>query len=303
MRFRYRLAAVAGCVLLMSGGIAARHAQAGETLDRIERTGKIVLGSRDASIPFSYSTGHGRPIGYTMDICLKLVDAIKKHVKRADLEIAFLPVTPSTRFTSIVEGKSDLDCGPNTNTLERRQRVAFTIPNFIATSRMLVRANTGIRNWSDLRGKTIVTTEGTTNARSIVERNNVRTLNIRLIEAGDDGQSFRQVETGLADAFAMDDVLLFGLRAASKKPDAYAVVGDPLTVEPYAIMFSKKDAELKRIVDGEMARLILSGEINALYAKWFNSPIPPDGINLNMPMNPLLRSSFQFPSDKVGDDW
>ncbi|HYD58814.1 MAG TPA: amino acid ABC transporter substrate-binding protein [Noviherbaspirillum sp.] len=289
--------------MLLSIGAVGRHATAGESLERITRTGRIVLGARDGSLPFSYVAGHGKPVGYTMDICTKLVEAIRKHVNRPELQVTYLQVTPSTRFTSIVEGKSDLDCGPNTNTFERRQRVAFTIPNFIATSRMLVHANAGIRNWSDLRGKLVVTTAGTTNARSIMERNSTRALKIRLTEASDDHQSFRQVEERKADAFAMDDVLLFALRAASGRPETYAIVGDPLTVEPYAIMFSKQDAELKKVVDGEMARIILSGEINTLYAKWFNSPIPPDGINLNMPIGSLLRSSFQFPSDKVGDDW
>ena len=303
MGVRDRLSAVAGIALLLSLGAVCQDATAGETLERIARTGRIVLGTRDGSLPFSYVTGHGKPVGYTMDICTKLVEAIRKHISRPDLSVAYLPVTPSTRFTSIMEGKSDLDCGPNTNTFERRQRVAFTIPNFIATSRMLVHANAGIRNWSDLRGKVVVTTAGTTNAKSIEERNNVRALKITLTEASNDHQSFKQVKERKADAFAMDDVLLFALKAASGRPETYAIVGDPLTVEPYAIMFSKQDAELKKVIDGEMARIILSGEINVLYAKWFNSPIPPDGINLNMPMGSLLRSSFQFPSDKVGDNW
>lgn len=274
---------------------------AGETLDRIERSGKIVLTNRDGSVPFSYLDASGKPIGYTVDICLKLVDAIGAHLKHSDLKVKFIQVTPSSRFSAIAEGKADLECGPTTNNAERRKIAAFTIANFIASAKMVVKANSGIRNWSDLRDKTVVTTKATTNAQSISERNNVRALNIKLIEAGDDRESFQQVVDGKADVFAMDDVLLYGLKANLPHPDDYAVVGSPLTVEPYAIMFSRQDPELKKIVDAEMARIIQSGEIYGLYQKWFNAPIPPTGINLNMPMNRLLRASFQFPSDKVAD--
>ncbi|KRB72974.1 amino acid ABC transporter substrate-binding protein [Noviherbaspirillum sp. Root189] len=279
----------------------AIDASAGETLGRIERSGKVVLGVRTDSVPFSYTDASGKPIGYSMDLCTKLVEAIKAKVKQPDLKTEFLIVTPSSRFSAIVDGKADLDCGPTTNTAERRKLVSFTIPHFVATARMIVRTDSGIKNWSDLRDKTIVTTKGTTNATSIMERNNARALNLKLVEADSDSEAFQKLEKRLADAFAMDDVLLYGLKANSATPQSYDVVGDALTVEPYAIMFSKSDRELQLLVDKEMASIISSGDIYGLYEKWFTKPIPPRNVNLTMPMHPLLRSSFRFPSIGVGD--
>lgn len=280
---------------------AIQFAQAGEVLDRIEKSGKVVIANREASVPFSFLDGDKKPVGYAVDICLKIVDALKTRLKRPDLKVNFLQVTSASRIPAIVEGKADLECGSTTNNAERRKLVAFTIPHFIAGARVLVRAGSDIKNWSDLRNKTIVTTKGTTNAKSLMERNDVRNLNIKLIEAEDHGQSFAMVESGKADAFAMDDVLLFGLRANAKNPSDFAVVGDLLTIEPYAIMFSKNDPEFKKFVDLELARLIDGGDIHKLYDKWFMRPIPPKNVRLDMRMGLLLRQSLRFPSDKVAD--
>ena len=287
-----------GSALALS--VALAPACAGETLDRIARTGKVVIANREASIPFSYVVD-GRPVGYSIDICREIVDGIKAALKRPDLEIAFFQVTSGTRISAIREGKADLECGSTTNNAERRKLVSFTIPHFIAGSRMLVRSGSGIRNWVDLRGKTIVTTKGTTNARTIMERNDVRSLNIALIEAEDHSRSFEMVRNRSADAFAMDDVLLFGLRAAAARPSDFEIVGDLLSVEPYAVMFSKTDHALKAVVDREMARLVESGAIRRLYEKWFMHPIPPGNVKLGMPMGSLLRDSLRYPSDKVAD--
>lgn len=287
--------------LLLMTTVCISSTQAGETLERISRSGRVVLATRDASIPFSYKGSDGKPIGYTVDICYRLVDAIRLQLKRPDLRIDYMQVTPASRFKAITEGQADLECGPTTNTAERRALVGFTIANFIASARMLVKKDSGIRNWTDLRNKTIVTTAATTNAKSIAERNDVSALRISLLEAKDDLDSFHQLETGKADAFAMDDVLLYGLKAVSAHPADYQVVASPLTVEPYAIMFSKNDAELKKLVDAEMASLIYKGELERLYKKWFRQAIPPSGVNLDMPMPALLRNSFQFPTDKVAD--
>lgn len=286
--------------LLASSVIGANGAGAGETLDRIARTGQVVLTARN-SVPFSYLNVNGAQIGYTVDICMKIVDAIRAQLKQPSLSVKFVQVTPSSRFQMIMDGKADLECGPSTNNAERRKLVSFTVGNFIATGKMIVKTNSGIRNWPDLHDKVIVTTAATTNAQSIAARNNVRALNITLIEAKEDPESFRNVQDGKADAFAMDDVLLYGLRANAPNPADYVIVGDPLTVEMYAISFSKKDSDLKKIVDVAMARMIDSKEIFKLYEKWFQSPIPPNGINLNMPMSPWLRSSFEFPSDGTSD--
>jgi len=282
--------------------IALVPACAGETLERIAKTGKVVIANREASIPFSYVVD-GRPIGYTIDICRGIVEGIKAALKRPDLRIEFLQVTSETRIPAIKEGKADLECGSTTNNAERRKQVGFTIPHFIAGSRMLVRTDSGIRNWVDLRGKTIVTTKGTTNAKTIMARNDVRSLNIKLIEAEDHSRSYEMVQNRSADAFAMDDVLLFGLRASAANPAEFAIVGDLLSVEPYSVMFSKTDFALKAVVDKEMSRLIESGEIARLYEKWFMQPISPKNVNLGMPMSRLLRDSLRYPSDKVADEF
>jgi ABC-type amino acid transport substrate-binding protein len=297
VKARILMHAVAALVASFSVSVAL----ADDTLSRIARLGTVTLAVRESAVPFSYMAGDGKPIGYTVDICMKFVDAIRHQLNRSDLKIAFVKVTPSTRFDVIRNGEADLECGPTTNTAERRKRVGFTIANFIATAKMIAKADSGIRDWSDIRNKTIVTTAGTTNASSIAERNNIRALNIRLVEANDDSQAFQQVVEGRADAFAMDDVLLYGLRASAKAPEQFVVVGSPLTVEPYAVMFAREDNKFKRLIDLEMARIINSGEIYGMYRKWFNSPIPPKGVVLNMPMNQLLRASFQYPSDMVGD--
>jgi glutamate/aspartate transport system substrate-binding protein len=273
--------------------------RAGEVLDRIQKNGFITIANRDASIPFSFLSIDKQPIGYAIDICIRVANAIKDQLKRPDLQVRFVEVTSSTRIPAIVDGKADLECGSTTNTTERRKYVSYSIPYFIAGARMLVKTSSGIKNWPDLRGRTVVTTKDTTNAQSIARRNDVRSLHITLIEARDHGESFKMVEQGKADAFAMDDVLLFGLRANSKIPADFAIVGDLLTVEPYAIMLSKNDPQFKKIVDSAMGRIINSGEIYTLYKKWFQRPIPPKNVNLDMPMGMLLRTSLRFPSDKV----
>lgn len=246
--------------------------------------------------------GNGKPVGYAIDICMKVVEAVKRELGLPQLEVKFLPVTPSTRIAAIAEGKADMECGSTTNTRERREQVAFGISYFIATAKMVVRANSGIRNWPDLRGMKIVTTKGTTNARTLEERGQVRALRLELLESRDHAEAFAMVESGQADAFAMDDVLLYGLVASAADPSAFRVVGDALSVEPYAIMMRKDDPAFKRLADIELARMMDDGEIFALYEKWFNRPIPPHGINMRMGMSPLLRASIRFPSDKVGDE-
>ncbi|MDP5007930.1 MAG: amino acid ABC transporter substrate-binding protein, partial [Glaciimonas sp.] len=214
----------------------------------------------------------------------------------------YVPVSSSDRIAVIESGKADLECGSTTNNPDRRKQVAFTIPHFVAATRMVVRTDSGIKNWPDLRDKKVVTTKGTTSVKSLADRGQVRSLNMATVEGRDHSESFGMVENKTADAFAMDDVLLYGLRAAAKDPAAFSVVGDPLTTEPYAIMLSKQDPTFKALVDGEMARIIQDGELNKLYQKWFLSPLSAKSmINMNMPMGYLFRESLRFPSDKVAN--
>ncbi len=276
-------------------------ATAGDTLAKIKETHTIVLANRDASVPFSYLDENKKPIGYSIDLCNSIIDGIRRELKMPQLTVTTLSVTPATRIATIVDGKADLECGSTTNNAERRKQVAFTIPHFIAAARMVVRKDSGIKNWSDLKDKVVVTTKGTTTVKLLNDRDKVRALALNLKEGKDHNDSFAMVERGEAQAFPMDDVLLFGLRANAKEPDAFVVVGDQLSAEPYAIMLRKDDPAFKALVDKQMARIINDGELTKLYDKWFLHPIPPKNINMHMPMGYLLRSTLRFPTDKVAD--
>jgi glutamate/aspartate transport system substrate-binding protein len=291
--------AAASCLLAVS---AASSVHAGtDTLSKIRDSRTITIAHREASVPFSYLDDSKKPIGYAMDLCLKVADAVRRELKLDRLNIAYLAVTSSDRIPAIVDGKADLECGSTTNNAERRKQVAFTIPHFIAAVRMVVRTDSGITNWTDLRGKQVVTTKGTTTMKLLTDRDKVRALGLRLLEGRDHAESFAMVEKRQAAAFPMDDVLLYGLRAGSPNAGELVVVGDAMSAEPYAIMLPKDDPAFKAVVDREMGRIIHDGEIYKLYDKWFKQPIPPKGQAMNMPMGHLLRDTFRFPTDKVGD--
>ncbi len=277
-------------------------AHATDTLAKIRDKQTITIAHREASIPFSYLDQNGKPVGYAVDLCLKVAEAVRRELKLSHLKVDFLAVSTTTRIPAIAEGKADLECGSTTNNAERRKQVAFTIPHFIAAVRMAVRANSGIHSWSSLRDKRVVTTKGTTTVKLLNDRDKVRALNLTLLEGRDHDDSFAMVERGEAEAFTMDDALLYGLRASAKNPDAFVIVGDLLSAEPYAIMLPRDDPAFKAVVDREMARIIHDGEFVALYDKWFKSPLPSKNMmNMNMPMSHLLRDTLRFPTDKVGD--
>lgn len=279
---------------------ACAAAQGGE-LEKIRASGEIVLAHRDASIPFSYLDADKQPVGYSMDLCLKIVEAVRRELKLPQLAVRYLPVTSASRIPAIAEGKASLECGSTTNNAERRKRVDYTIAHFISAARLLVRTGSGVERLEDLAGKTAVSTRGTTNIKLLQGANDERLLKMKILEAADHAEAFAMVGSGKADAFAMDDVLLFGLRANAPKPQDFQVVGKPMSIEPYAIMLPKGDAAFKKVVDAEMRRIIFSGEIHPIYQRWFTQPIPPRGINLELPMSYMLKESFRFPSDKVGD--
>jgi ABC-type amino acid transport substrate-binding protein len=297
----YRLKSLALMLGVAAASITAGNAQA-DVLSKVRDSKTITIAYREASLPFSFLDQNNKPVGYAVDLCLKIAEAVKQQLKLPQLTIAYVPVTPSTRIPTIEAGKADLECGSTTNNADRRKHVAFTIPHFVAAARMVVRADSGIKNWPDLRNKKVVSTKGTTNLQTLIDRGQVRSLNITVLEGRDHSDSFHMVEDKTADAFAMDDVLLFGLRAASKNPAAYEVVGDSLSAEPYGIMLPKDDPAFKTLVDHEMARLIQDGELNKLYQKWFLNPIAAkNNVNLKMPMGYLFRESLRFPSDQVGN--
>ena len=285
--------------ILCLGLALAMPVQAGPALERIQSSGRIVLAHRESSVPFSYLLPDGRPVGYAVDLCLKLSEAIRKKLKMKELNPQFLLVTPANRIQTVVDGKADLECGSTTNNAERREKVAFTVPHYITGARYLVRADSGITDLAQFDGKTMVSTKGTTPLKSITQANNERALHINILEAPDNAKAMEMLAAGQADGFIMDDVQLFGI--ASTRPDAakYRVVGKFLTIEPLSIVLPKNDPELKAIVDEEMKRLIASHEAHAIYERWFMKPIPPKNTALNLPMNYLLKDFWKYPSDQV----
>ncbi|MBC8055347.1 MAG: amino acid ABC transporter substrate-binding protein [Rhizobiales bacterium] len=278
---------------------AATSAQAGPSLDRIKQTGKITIAHRESSVPLSYLDANKKPIGYAVDLCLRLADAVKQKLAMKSLEVGYLMVTGATRIPAIEGGTADLECGSTTNNAERRQKVAFTVPHYITGARYLVRADSEIAELANFGKRKLASTKGTTPLAAITYANRDRLLGIEIVEAPDHQAALEMVEKGQVDGFAMDDVLLFGLRSSRADPAKLKVVGKFLTVEPLAIMLSKSDPELKRIVDDEMKRLITSREAYAIYEKWFMRPIPPRNVALELPMNYLLKDFWKYPTDWV----
>ena len=289
------VALTSGLVLM---GVTA-GALAGTTLDHIRQTGKIVIGHRESSVPFSYLDADKHAVGYAVDLCARLAEAVRKKLDMKTLTTEYLMVTPSNRIALVEEGKVDMECGSTTNNAERRNKVAFTVPHYITGARYMVRADNPATDLVGLEGKRVVSTKGTTPLKSIERANRERLLHLTLQESPDHARAVEMVEKGESDAFVMDDVLLYGLIASRAQPDKLKVIGKFLTVEPLAIMLPKGDAEFKAILDNEMKRMIVSREAHTIYDRWFLKPIPPRNTPLNLPMNYLLRDFWKYPTDQV----
>jgi len=279
--------------------LLAPAAWAGPALDRIKQTGKVVLAVRESSVPFSYLTPDKKPVGYAVDLCVKAVEAVRQKLALKALTPQYLLVTPANRMAMVAEGKADMECGSTTNNTERRATVAFTVPHYITGARYMVRADSEIADLSQFEKKKLVSTKGTTPLKAIDQSNRERLIGITILEAPDHARAVEMVEKGVADGFAMDDVLLYGLIAGRPDPSKLKVVGKFLTIEPLAIMLPKDDPELKKIVDDEMKRMIRSREAHAIYERWFLQPIPPQNTALNLPMNYLLKDFWKYPTDQV----
>ena len=261
-----------------------------DTLRRIRDTGVLTIGVRETSVPFSYLDAQKQPQGYSVDLCLRVADAVKAELKMPRLEVKFVPVSSSNRIPALLEGKIDLECGSTTNTRDRQKQVAFAYTTFVAGIKMLAKKSSNVNSIEDLRGKPVVVTKGTTSEKMLKTLNDERVLKIDIIESKDHGESFKAVEDGKAIAFPMDDVLLYGLISKAKKPDDYAVVGKYLSVEPYAIMMRKDEPQFEKLVNRALIDLFQSGEIRRLYAKWFNTK------ELTVPLNQYLKEAFQTPN-------
>lgn len=269
-------------------------------LERVAAGDKFRIGYRESSVPFSYvDSKTAKPVGYALDICLQLAEVVRKRAGLKDMPVELVMVTPANRIDMVATGKVDMECGSTTNNADRRQKVAFTIPHFITGARFLVRADSKTTRIEDLGGKILVSTKGTTPLKAAQQANLERLMRIKIVEAPDHARAVEMVEKGEADAFVMDDVLLYGLAANRPNPSALKVVGRFLTTEPLAIMLPKEDPEYKKLIDDEMRRLINSREIFAIYDKWFMKPIPPANKPLNLPPSYLIRDFWKYPTDQV----
>ena len=278
---------------------ASLSVQAG-VLERVAEGGKMVIAYRESPVPFSYiDSTTGKPVGYALDLCLRMAELVRKKTGKKDMGIELVPVTSANRVTTVAEGKADMECGSTTNNAERRELVAFTIPHFITGARLLVKSTSSIDRVEDLDGKKLVSTKGSTPLKAAAQANRERLMGITILEAPDHAKAVDMVEKGQADAFVMDDVLLYGLAAGRPDLKALKIVGRFMTTEPLAIMLPKDDVDFKKLVDEEMRRLITSRDIYPIYDKWFNKPIPPNNTVLNLPVSYLLRDFWKYPSDRV----
>jgi len=286
------LAAGLACALIAAPVLAQEG-----TLAKVKSQGFITIANRDASIPFSYYDANQKPVGYAMDLCMKVVDAVKKQLKMPKLEVKYQLVTSANRIPLIANGTADLECGSTTNNLERQQQVDFSDTYFVTGNRWISKKSSHINSLQDLKGKTVVSTAGTSNLKEITEVNNKDNLGMNIISANGHPEAFQMVETGRAVAFVMDDILLYSLQASSRNPKEFVISKQQLSLQPYGMMMRKGDDEFKKLVNDTLAQVYKSGEINKIYAKWFEKPIPPKGIDLKVPMSAELKKVIAHPTD------
>lgn len=287
------LACVAGLQLTVPAGAE----EAGGTLAKIKRTGTITLGVRDGSIPFSYLDDKQQYQGYSVDLCMKVVVAVQKQLGLTGLKVQMNPVTAANRIPLMANGTIDLECGSTTNNAERQKQVAFAPTMFVIANRLLAKKSSHIRSLADMKGKTLVATAGTTTLKQMTILNNEQQLGMNIVVGKDHPESFLMLETGRAVAEANDDILLASQVATSRNPGEYEITKEALSVEPYGIMLRRDDPAFKQVVDAALTRFYQSDDYPKLYAKWFQSPIPPKNINLNFPMPPQLKAVIAKPTD------
>ena len=287
------LTAIALCIT----GHAAIAQELTGALERIKRTGTITIGHRESSIPFSYYDKNEKVVGYGVDLCYLVTDAVKARLGLAKLEVKLVPITPSLRGPSILSEKIDLACETVTNNLERQKVVAFSSTYFVAANRFVSKVAANLRTLDDLKGKTVVSTIASTNLKQISELNAQHNLGLTIVAAKDNFEAFRMLESDRAAAVVMDDILLYGLVANSAAPADYAVSDQALSVEPYGILLPHDDPAFKKVVDDALAATFRNGDIKKIYAKWFLSAIPPNGSNLNVPMSAELKRVIEHPTD------
>ena len=295
-----KLLSKAGFAILAAAfALTAQAQELTGTLKKIKDTGAITIGYRESSIPFSYLDDKQQPIGYAMDLCMKVVDAVKAELKMPNLKVNLQPVTSGNRIPQLQAGNIDMECGSTTNSVDRQKQVSFGPTYFVINVTAAVKKNSGIKTLADLNGKTISTTSGTTSVPLLKKYDKTANVEIKEIYGKDHAESFLLLGQDRVSAFVMDDILLAGQIANSEKPGDYMILtGESLRTEPYSMMLRKDDPQFKALVDKTVGGVMKSGEIDKIYAKWFTSPIPPKGINMNFPETPAIKDAFKNPNDK-----
>jgi glutamate/aspartate transport system substrate-binding protein len=294
-----KLSVVALCSALLATPAFAQELTG--TLKKIQDSGTIVVGHRDSSIPFSYLANQPAPIGYSMDLAQAIVDEVKHELKRPTLRVSYNLVTSQTRIPLVQNGTVDIECGSTTNNVERQKQVAFSVGIYQIGTRLLVKKNSGIKDFPDLAGKNVVTTAGTTSERLLKKMNEEKQMKMNIISAKDHGESFLMLESGRVVAFMMDDALLAGEVAKAKTPGDWVIVGKPQSYENYGCMLRRDDPQFKAVVDRALINVYKSGRINGIYKRWFQSPIPPNGLNLNFSLSEDMKKLLANPTDKAAD--
>jgi len=274
-------------------------AQESPTLKKIKDSGTIALGHRESSIPFSYYDDKQQVVGYSHELMLKVVDAVKAELKMPTLQVKLTPVTSQNRIPLVQNGTVDIECGSTTHNAERARQVAFSNTIFVIGTRLMTKKDSAIKDFPDLAGKNVVTTAGTTSERLIRKMNEDKKLAMNIISAKDHGEAFLTLETGRAVAFMMDDALLYGELAKARRPAEWTIVGTPQSFEAYGCMMRKDDPAFKKVADAALAKAMTSGEAEAIYKKWFTQPIPPKGLNLNFPISEAMQKLLKAPNDKA----
>jgi len=290
-------------VAVALAAVGSAHAQANDSLAKIKAAGKVVIGTRDSSAPLAYTTGDGKYTGYHVEICNRIVDAIKAELKVPALATEYTLVTSQNRIPLVVNGTVDLECGSTTNNATRQQQVAFAPTTYVTNVRIAVKASSGITSIAQLSGKKVATTTGTTSVQLLRKHERANGVNFEEVFGKDHADSFLLLDTGRADAFVMDDNILAGNIVNAKNPADFKIVGETLSEEPIAIMYRKDDPHFKKVVDDAVKAMMKSGEIEKIYNKWFTSPIPPRNVTVNMPMTASLKNAIANPNDKPAEEY
>lgn len=286
-------------LLLLPLALSARAESSGlPTLEKISRTATISLGHRESSVPFSYYDGKRQVVGYSHDLMLAVVERIRRELRLPALAVKLVPVTSQNRIPLVQNGSVDLECGSTTHNRERARQAAFSVSIFVTSSRLLTRHGSGIEELADLKGRRVAVTAGTTSERSLLLHAEATGTRFDILKVKDHGDGFNSVQEGRAAAFLMDEAMLYGLRAKADQPGEWRVVGQPMAAEVYACLMRKDDPRFKALVDRSLTELMQSGEALKIYRRWFQSPIPPKGLNLNWPAPEALLELYRSPNDR-----